>query len=363
MSLYGKIVDEFQEKIVSGELKPGERLPSVTQLKEKYRVSQPVALRVYRELCDKGLAESRPRLGCFVKKNPRNELTGRIAVFTRSMKAPDTVDNYFNEINIGIMMSAAMEGVDLLHSKSARTLLRAYFSEDKLSEVEKAMLRCADDVDGYILDERIPDYLLARVLTRIKKPMLMVNRPSTLPISSICPDNEKAIDELIDMGRKMKYTQFVFCAHGNPELYSDLNFNSADREAAFRKYLPNDNFELISDCLTAPQEICMRRIDEVCRRRRQMGRTLVIATRDELAAELIKTYAVNGKTPEDLGIAGLGGIAVRNTVVPNIADMQIDAINMGERAMESLLKSISQSEGQQIFSLRMPMTFVAGDSM
>lgn len=66
-SMHGRIVRELGLRIVSGELKPGERLPSEATLLESYEVSRPVLREAMRVLVAKGLVVSKQRSGASVR--------------------------------------------------------------------------------------------------------------------------------------------------------------------------------------------------------------------------------------------------------------------------------------------------------
>ena len=70
-SQHGRIVRELGLAIVSGELKPGDKLPPEAQLLERYEISRPVLREAVRVLVAKGLVISRQRAGASVR--PRNE--------------------------------------------------------------------------------------------------------------------------------------------------------------------------------------------------------------------------------------------------------------------------------------------------
>ena len=70
-SLHGRIVRELGQRILSGELAPGDRLPAEAELIERYEVSRPVLREAVRVLVAKGLVLSRQRAGAIVR--PRNE--------------------------------------------------------------------------------------------------------------------------------------------------------------------------------------------------------------------------------------------------------------------------------------------------
>jgi len=65
--MHGRIVQELGMDIVSGKIKPGERLPVEAALCESYGVSRPVLREATRVLVAKGLVVSKPRVGSVVK--------------------------------------------------------------------------------------------------------------------------------------------------------------------------------------------------------------------------------------------------------------------------------------------------------
>ncbi|WP_062441173.1 GntR family transcriptional regulator [Herbidospora daliensis] len=69
--LYAKIVEELREKIESGELEPGDQLPSRPEIQRLYGVSNSVALKVSQILVSEGLAEARAGSGTYVRARPK----------------------------------------------------------------------------------------------------------------------------------------------------------------------------------------------------------------------------------------------------------------------------------------------------
>jgi GntR family transcriptional regulator len=64
---YMLIVYVLAEKMKSGELKPGDRVPSVTELVETYSVSHSTARRALAKLKDMGLTDTVPGYATFVR--------------------------------------------------------------------------------------------------------------------------------------------------------------------------------------------------------------------------------------------------------------------------------------------------------
>lgn len=69
--LYLQIADQLRQKINTGELPPGTRLPSRPEIMRDYGVSDVVAKEVARVLISEGLAIARPGSGTYVRSRPQ----------------------------------------------------------------------------------------------------------------------------------------------------------------------------------------------------------------------------------------------------------------------------------------------------
>src|SRR6187402_474435 len=68
--LYEKLSEEVEEAIRRGVFAVGERVPSVRQASAQYDVSIKTVLRAYALLESRGLLETRPQSGYFVREMP-----------------------------------------------------------------------------------------------------------------------------------------------------------------------------------------------------------------------------------------------------------------------------------------------------
>ncbi|MEV0373118.1 GntR family transcriptional regulator [Streptomyces sp. NPDC050636] len=66
---YERIADKLRQSIRTGQLKPGHRLPSETQLAEEFKKSVPTVQNALRVLRDEGLIEKRHGIGTFVRRS------------------------------------------------------------------------------------------------------------------------------------------------------------------------------------------------------------------------------------------------------------------------------------------------------
>lgn len=68
--LYARLAEDLQSLITAGNLRPGERLPSVRRLASERHLSISTVLQALRQLEDRGLIEARPQSGYFVRPTP-----------------------------------------------------------------------------------------------------------------------------------------------------------------------------------------------------------------------------------------------------------------------------------------------------
>ncbi|BAN25681.1 aminotransferase-like domain-containing protein [Caballeronia insecticola] len=71
MKLYEKFADEIEEAVRRGVFAPGERVASVRQASQRYGVSIKTVLHAYAVLESRGILETRPQSGYFVRAQPR----------------------------------------------------------------------------------------------------------------------------------------------------------------------------------------------------------------------------------------------------------------------------------------------------
>ena len=66
--IYLQVINELKKKMVKGELRPGEKMPSSRDLAVAYKVNQNTAARIYREMEMAGYCFTRRGIGTFVSE-------------------------------------------------------------------------------------------------------------------------------------------------------------------------------------------------------------------------------------------------------------------------------------------------------
>jgi DNA-binding transcriptional MocR family regulator len=78
LNFYEKLANDIEALIASGVLLPGERIPSVRQTSQHHKLSITTVLRAYALLESRGIIESRPQSGYFVRKRPNAPVSREI---------------------------------------------------------------------------------------------------------------------------------------------------------------------------------------------------------------------------------------------------------------------------------------------
>jgi GntR family transcriptional regulator len=85
--LYYQIQQQLLEQIQSGQLSPGQPLPSEHEISTRLSVSRMTARQALKHLCDAGFAYSRSGLGTFVSGIKQEKTSSDLLSFTQEMKA------------------------------------------------------------------------------------------------------------------------------------------------------------------------------------------------------------------------------------------------------------------------------------
>src|SRR6202007_184893 len=89
--LYEQIVQQVEESIHKGALKPGDQLPPERELAEQFGVSRTAVREAVRTLREKGLVEAYPGRGTFITSATSNTIRSPLAPMIRTGQAEGTL--------------------------------------------------------------------------------------------------------------------------------------------------------------------------------------------------------------------------------------------------------------------------------
>lgn len=150
---YVKIRDEFEQRIKSGVLKAGDRLPPEIELSGRYATSRGTIARALRELEAKGLVNRRRGAGTFVsepKPSPRS--IARLAMFTPWVVQGEFIGAVQTRIHAGLSSLCAEHGAELtlqgLTADGRDYRARLFHAADQITQREtSAVLFCPAELD------------------------------------------------------------------------------------------------------------------------------------------------------------------------------------------------------------------------
>jgi GntR family transcriptional regulator len=76
--IYIQIIEQVQQMVASGELKPGDQLPTVRQLATDLRVNFNTVARAYRVLDEAGLISTQQGRGTYIWEPPSDQITSQL---------------------------------------------------------------------------------------------------------------------------------------------------------------------------------------------------------------------------------------------------------------------------------------------
>jgi GntR family transcriptional repressor for pyruvate dehydrogenase complex len=135
--LYQRVMQQIQHLIVTGELKPGDKLPSEAELCEQFGVSRTVIREATRSLVERGLLSAEPGRGTFVTEISCEDVWASFGLF---VKASDISIKNLAEIR------------ELLEVKIAELAAERATQEDivKLEQAIEEMEQNIESVEAFI---------------------------------------------------------------------------------------------------------------------------------------------------------------------------------------------------------------------
>ncbi len=364
--LYKQITGDIKGLIDSGSLSPGAKIPSVNILKGKYGVSHITAMKVYQELSKDNYVTQKRGRGYFVRSAEsfkQVKRTGNIGNFIRPLREYCLEDNYFNDINSGIQIVSCEQRLNLLSSHTTLPLNHMPVHSAALEHIGKAMLDCADAVDGYLVDERIPDEIIADVLKVTEKPMVVINRLTDLAIDSITPPNQQGARQALDIALRMGYSQFIFTRPGNRQS------NNLERYQAFIDFIEaagitEDNYQIIDDCSVLSHEITLKQVMSAVNQQVKLGRLLIFNCNDTYSRACCEMLINANLTPgKDLGLLSGDGFGFSKRLKPEIAAVQSQPVEMGKLAVKALISRLSPDNFSSPHNITPEPTFTFGETL
>jgi len=226
LPLYKQIQNHLREQILSGKLRPGDRVPSERELSQYFKVSQITTKQALAALADENMVIRIKGKGTFVAGRDGTDLLHSMQSGLKGI-----VGIIFPSIHMPVESLLFYYIQTLLHSRGYQTLIRV--TDDRMDkEMEAIRMFRLFGVRGYIIfpaiDENYNEEILRLSLDRF--PHVLVDRYlPNITSSSVTSENiegtARMLQHLLDAG----YRNIVFLTQ------QDTNSNTHERIIGFEK--------------------------------------------------------------------------------------------------------------------------------
>jgi len=350
-SIYKIISSDIVKSLQEGKLASGDKIPSVNEIKNRYGVSHLTALKALRVLAMEKIIKFERGKGYFAAENSRLALLGGqsvphgiVASFVRPSWETREDDNYFNDINQAVENELMIKGFSVLRPSCCHLLLNPQPPNDALEQLKRKALDLDSSVDGFIFDERIPDRVLAELKSKLSRPMVLVNRGSSLNIDSVAPDNEGGAQQAVAICLKLGYIRFLVGRRLPPLANMD------ERTESFRRSLLKAG---VTQEQIVPFEFNLRPYEEEFATFWPLfdgpDRILVFSPMDYFARWLVGALSVRGiKFGGQAGVLGFDSLRLASSEKPLLSTLDVGASKIGTMAAEILMGRIDRTFAEPI---------------
>jgi len=349
------VAEQITKLIGQKRLGDGSALPSQNEIAAKFKVSRSCVQKALGVLCERGIVESRPGRGVFVRKTARARRRVRSLVYIvpeylRTGEHP--LDNYGLDILLGIESGA--------RDRDAAFVLRRY-ARDELGDLPSAVSRLK--ADGIVANSSVPDDTL-EALSRLGAPVVLAGRQSAVAgVGHAVPNYydyfHQTATRLIGDGYRRVCLLFAQAHPSGPDMRAALERVRSERKKAEISIVDYSRGDPLYDFNTADDEAVPAAVAEVLRAGE--APQVFLCNTDWIAWRTIMALQEAGlRVPEDVGVIGCLGMDLSEQNTPTISTLALDAQEMGRQAVAMLARMVER--GAQPRIERVPFAFVERES-
>jgi DNA-binding LacI/PurR family transcriptional regulator len=320
---YSQLVEQFRQQVQSGALKPGDRLPSYTEMRTQYGVSRPTMDKVLELLESEGAIVREPRRGVFIAEPKRQEKRSIIgfAGFSRDAgKHPYTV-----HMLEGVYEVAEREDMEIL-----------LLGRNAMVEWER--------VDAILISDTLPNAWLSKLPPGMPHVVLMTD-PQVAP--SVVADDRRgvydAVQYLLSLGHRR--IGYILSSVDHPINIARV---TGYREALQAAGVAPDPQWLRLFPYGIPYTSFLDKGLHVMRQWIQddwknLGCTALLAHNDDTAIGAIQALGEAGfSVPRDVSVIGFDGTEISQFFSPRLTSVEVPLRNISALGTEMLLRQIRQ---------------------
>lgn len=343
---YLQIYHLMEQQIRNGTLKPGDQLPSFTELRELYGAMSATAERAYARLERENLVVRRARRGVFVASRERSRV-GTIGLVLHSASRQTTSSE--------LRMQLLLDGI--------RAACREHHTEILLIEDEDALR--PEKTDGLLLYcDKLEAYALG--ITPTTPHVLLFQHANDL--TSVTIDDfggtKLATRHLIEQGHRR-----IACL--TEELLEVPGQRRAGCRAALEEAGIAINPRWLRQCkkietgVSSPYLVWGQQQMEAWLEDgwQELGCTAIVVQNDIAAIGVMQTLQQHGiRVPQDVSVIGFDGTDICELAFPHLTSVQVPLYQVGQEAVRALLDQINQGP-QAPRNITLPVSLRSGNSV
>lgn len=334
---YIQFADAVRAKVRSGELQPGDRLPSLSEVREQWGIGRSVWERAHELLEKDGLVERQHGRGTFVAR-PRKASTGCIGFF-RYHAGQSTAYPYWSHLIDGMQAAAAASATEIMLINPSVDAFRW------------------ERVDGVIVLGR-HHALLRQVMPAVMPCVSVINQIPN--VTSVSADEYSgmynAVKHLLGLGhRKVAYLKQSDDREGSLRLQGYL--------AALSEFGISTKPEWMRELTGTYDKASVSHRDFGLQSMRlwlsqgfgELGCTALLTQNDESALGAMEVLREAGYgVPDNISIIGFDGTEIGEYSSPPLTTVVMPLYEMGQKAVEALLQMTDAGAAQGAASFTLP---------
>lgn len=301
---YRQIIDAIQQKIKAGDLKKGDKIPSLNMLCQQYNLSQDTVLMAYNELKSKGIITSQVGKGYFIQNENTDYRHRVLLVFDRLTAYKEELYDSFK---------------DALHKDGSEQI---FFHHNNLKMFQTIIEGAVGDYSEYVIMP-IDNQDVPSILAKLPSGKVFIldqgRKQYKEAYPHVCQDFERDIYCILKKNRKLvdKYQRMILVVRNQKSHFRDIATGFRD----FCKQHPVQS-EIVSEIKSF--EI-------------KTGDAFVVV--DDRDLEFLVRYSIEHQLQlgTDLGIVSYNETPLKGIVASGITTISTDFAQMGKTMAEMIL--------------------------
>lgn len=328
---YMILMETLREQILSGKIKPGEKLPSENELTESYGLSRHTVRKALAILSNEGYITAEHGKGTFCSER---------MLHRRNSKNIAVIITYISDY----IFPRLIQGMDTVLTKEGYSIILKSTGNSRQKEAQCLEDILTKDVDGLIIEpsksqilcrnmnlyERLDEYQIPYVFIQGSYPQ-MKQKPTILM------DDAKGCylitKYLIDLGHR--HIVGIFKADDSQGAERHRGYAKALQEAGL-PYLPEQVIWFHTEDRKVKPSVMVRMMVQ-----QGISMDAVVCYNDQTALEVMKALnAVGKKVPEDISVTGYDNSVISQSGPVGLTTIAHPQEKLGEMAAELLLEQI-----------------------